>query len=69
LLQFAEKTDIVLIYGEARGHSELPRQIYAERILQGTFVNVVQHEDRILVAEEIQERHFQQHIQLMCGLG
>jgi hypothetical protein len=38
-----EKTDIVLIYGEAHGHSELPRQIYAERILQGTFVNVVQH--------------------------
>jgi hypothetical protein len=45
--------NLVLIYGEARGHSELPRQIYSE-----TFVNVVQHlhghqrEDRILVAEE-----------------
>jgi hypothetical protein len=40
---------MVLIYGEARGHSELTRQIYGERFLQGilpnarTFVNVVQH--------------------------
>jgi hypothetical protein len=44
-----EKTDMVLIYGEACGHSELPRQIYSEkfpqRILSSarTFVNVVQH--------------------------
>jgi hypothetical protein len=44
-----EKTDMVLIYGEARGHLELPRQIYCERFPQRilpnarTFVNVVQH--------------------------
>jgi hypothetical protein len=44
-----EKTDMVLIYGEARGHSELARQIYGERFPQRilpnarTFVNVVQH--------------------------
>jgi hypothetical protein len=36
---------VVLIYGEARGHSELARQIYGESILPNarTFVNVVQH--------------------------
>jgi hypothetical protein len=40
---------MVLIYGVARGLSELTRQIYGERFLQGilpnarTFVNVVQH--------------------------
>jgi hypothetical protein len=42
-----KKTEVVLIYGEARGHSELARQIYSEklpqRILPSTFVNVVQH--------------------------
>jgi hypothetical protein len=44
-----EKTDMVLIYGEACGHSELARQIYSEkfpqRILSSarTFVNVAQH--------------------------
>jgi hypothetical protein len=38
-----------LIYGEARGHSELARQIYGQRFFQRilpnarTFVNVVQH--------------------------
>jgi hypothetical protein len=38
-----------LLYGEARGHSELARQIYVERLPQRTlpiaetFVNVVQH--------------------------
>jgi hypothetical protein len=38
-----------LIYGEARGHSELARQIYGERFLQKilpkarTFLNIVQH--------------------------
>jgi hypothetical protein len=42
-----EKTDTVLIYGEARGHSELARQIHGEmfpqRILPNAriFVNVV----------------------------
>jgi hypothetical protein len=40
---------VVLIYGGARGHSALTRQIYGERFLQRilpsarTFVNVVQH--------------------------
>jgi hypothetical protein len=40
---------MVLIYGEARGHSKLARQIYGERFPQRilsnarTFVNVVQH--------------------------
>jgi hypothetical protein len=29
-----EKTDMVLIYGEVRGHSELARQIYGERFFQ-----------------------------------
>jgi hypothetical protein len=44
-----EKTDMVLIYGEARGHSKLARQMYCERfshrILPNarTIVNVVQH--------------------------
>jgi hypothetical protein len=44
-----EKTDMVLIYGVARGHSELARQIYGERFPQRilpnarTFVNIVQH--------------------------
>jgi hypothetical protein len=44
-----EKTDVALIYYEARGHSELTRQIYGERFPQRilpnarTFVNVVQH--------------------------
>jgi hypothetical protein len=44
-----EKTDMVLIYGEVRGHSELTPQIYGERFPQKilpnalTFVNVVQH--------------------------
>jgi hypothetical protein len=44
-----EKTDVVLIYGEARGRSELAWQIYGERFPQRilpnalTFVNVVQH--------------------------
>jgi hypothetical protein len=44
-----EKTDMVLIYGEARGHSELAPRIYRERFPQRilpnsrTFVNVVQH--------------------------
>jgi hypothetical protein len=44
-----EKTDMVLIYGEAHGHSELARQIYGERFPQKilpnvrTFVNIVQH--------------------------
>jgi hypothetical protein len=44
-----EKTDMVLVYGEARGHTELVRQIYGERFPQrifsnsGSFVNVVQH--------------------------
>jgi hypothetical protein len=39
-----EKTDMVLIYGEARGHSELAQQIYGERLPHArTFVNVVQH--------------------------
>jgi hypothetical protein len=44
-----EITDMVLIYGEARGHLELARQIYCERFPQRilpnarTFVNVVQH--------------------------
>jgi hypothetical protein len=43
------KTDIVLIYGEARGYSELAGQIYCERFPQRivpnarTFVNVAQH--------------------------
>jgi hypothetical protein len=40
---------MVLIYGEACGHSELARQIYNEKFPQRilpstrTFVNVVQH--------------------------
>jgi hypothetical protein len=46
-----EKTDMVLIYGQARGLSELVRQIYgkrgclSQRILPSarTFVKVVQH--------------------------
>jgi hypothetical protein len=44
-----EKTDMVLIYGETRGHSKLVRQIYGERFPQRillnprAFVNVVQH--------------------------
>jgi hypothetical protein len=44
-----EKTDVVLIYVEARGHSELAWQIYGERFPQRIlpnalpFVNVVQH--------------------------
>jgi hypothetical protein len=44
-----KKTDMVLINGEARGHSELARQIYSEKFPQRilpnvrTFVNVVQH--------------------------
>jgi hypothetical protein len=44
-----EKTDMVLIYGKAQGHSELARRIYGERFPQRilpnarTFVNVVQH--------------------------
>jgi hypothetical protein len=44
-----EKTDMVLIYSEAPGHSELARQIYGERFPQRilpnarTFANVVQH--------------------------
>jgi hypothetical protein len=41
-----EKTDMVLIYGEARGHSKLARQMYGERFSLSnarTFVNVVQH--------------------------
>jgi hypothetical protein len=44
-----EKTDVVLIYGEARGRSELAWQIYGERFPQRIlpnalpFVNVVQH--------------------------
>jgi hypothetical protein len=29
-----EKTDVALIYYEARGHSELTRQIYGERFPQ-----------------------------------
>jgi hypothetical protein len=38
-----------LIYGDARGYSELARQIYGERLLQRilpnapTFVNIMQH--------------------------
>jgi hypothetical protein len=60
-----EKTDMVLIYGEARGYLEVARQIYGERFLPNarTIVNVVrplrdferlgrQREDRILVTEE-----------------
>jgi hypothetical protein len=35
-----EKTDIVLIYGEARGHSELARQIYGGRFPQRILPNV-----------------------------
>jgi hypothetical protein len=44
-----EKTGMVLIYGKARGHSKLVRQIYGERFPQRilpnarTFVNIVQH--------------------------
>jgi hypothetical protein len=40
-----EKTDMVLIYGETRGHSKLVRQIYGERFPQRILlnVNVVQH--------------------------
>jgi hypothetical protein len=44
-----EKTDMVLIYSEAPGHSELARQIYGERFPQRilsnarTFANVMQH--------------------------
>jgi hypothetical protein len=44
-----EITDMILIYGEAREHSELARQIYGGRFPQGilpnprTFINVVQH--------------------------
>jgi hypothetical protein len=44
-----EKTDMVLIYGEARGHSELARKFCGERFTQSilpnarTFINVVQH--------------------------
>jgi hypothetical protein len=38
-----EKTDVVLTYGEARRHSELARQIYAERFPQRILPNVVQH--------------------------
>jgi hypothetical protein len=44
-----EKTDMVLIHREARGHLELVRQIYGERFPQRilpnarAFVNVVQH--------------------------
>jgi hypothetical protein len=44
-----EKTDMILIYGEARGHLELAWQIYGEKFPQRilpnarTFVNVVQH--------------------------
>jgi hypothetical protein len=34
-----EKTDMVLIYNEARGHSELARQIYGERFPQRTLLN------------------------------
>jgi hypothetical protein len=29
-----EKTEVVLIYGEARGHSELARQIFNEKLPQ-----------------------------------
>jgi hypothetical protein len=42
-----EKTDIVLIYGEARGHSELARQMYGERFPQrilpnaGTLIKII----------------------------
>jgi hypothetical protein len=40
-----EKIDMVLMYGEAFGHSELAQKIYGERILPNarTFINVVQH--------------------------
>jgi hypothetical protein len=44
-----KKTDMVLIYGEARGHSELARKFCGERFTQSilpnarTFINVVQH--------------------------
>jgi hypothetical protein len=44
-----EKTNIVLIYGESRGHSELVLQMYGEKLPQRilpnarTFVNVAQH--------------------------
>jgi hypothetical protein len=40
---------MILIYGEARGYSELARQIYSEKFPQRippntrTFVNIVQH--------------------------
>jgi hypothetical protein len=34
-----EKIDKVLIYGEARGQSELGQQIYAERFPQRIFLN------------------------------
>jgi hypothetical protein len=44
-----EENDVVLIYGEPCGHSELMRQIHGERFPQmilpnaRSFVNVVQH--------------------------
>jgi hypothetical protein len=44
-----EKAEMVLIYGKARGHSDLTRQIYGKRFPQRilpnarSFVNVVQH--------------------------
>jgi GGDEF domain-containing protein len=38
LIHNLEKIDVILTYDEARGRSELARQIYGE-----TFVNVVQH--------------------------
>jgi hypothetical protein len=48
-----EKTDMVLIYGEAREHSELPRQIYNFGHLEMNKRDLGhQREDRILVAEE-----------------
>jgi hypothetical protein len=44
-----EKTDMILIYSEVPGHSELAWQIYGEKFPQRilpnarTFANVVQH--------------------------
>jgi hypothetical protein len=35
-----EKADIVLIYGEARGHSELARRIYGGKFPQRILPNV-----------------------------
>jgi hypothetical protein len=58
-----EKSDMVWIYDEARGHSELAQQIYRERFPQKillnarTFVNVVQH-FRDIGHFEVKKREF-----------